>query len=82
MAGECADERARPCPRRSPRAFRLLAGARTDSARFITGAPVATFRYAAPKRYAEVADERRAVAGDDGGRLRTRNVHRHPNVVR
>jgi hypothetical protein len=65
------DQRARRSSCRSPRTFRLLAGARTDSARL---APPAHrhLPLPAPARCGAFADERRVVAGDDSGRVRAR----------
>jgi hypothetical protein len=70
--------RARPCSRGSPRALRCGTSARatvreawsrTDYCHLRTGALIATPRCGAP------AGERRVVAGDAGGRERTRNAH-------
>jgi hypothetical protein len=61
-ADECDDERARPWSRRSPQAFRLLAGARTAGAPFRTDVPIATFRCDAPAPAGGFADKRRIVA--------------------
>jgi hypothetical protein len=47
-------------------------------ARFTKSVRIATFRYAAPARCGACVDERRIVAGDGGGYVRTRKVHPVP----
>jgi len=75
-AGGCTDERARPWSRRSPRAsgfgrWRALRYPKLERERIAPCRPgflIATFRCVAPARCGAFADERRIVAGDEGGR--------------
>jgi len=50
---------------------RLSARAWIDNALFTPGKPTATFRCDAPARCGAFTDERRVVAGDEGGRVWT-----------